>query len=219
MIPVLKFIHPHVRYYLIVTLLSLITGGILLLLVSKVEGHLFVNSLHTSFLDFFFTYYTHVGGGTFVVVATIAISLLVWKRFGAAILVLGLTNLLFVAAITQSLKHLIFSDALRPVAFIGRKFLHTVPDVELHTSNSFPSGHTAAGFAFFAFVALLFGKKWWIQLAFGFAAILVGYSRIYLSQHFLEDAVLGGTLGLACFLFSYAIISNTKFGKSLKEFN
>lgn len=219
MISVLKFIHRHVRYYLIVTLLSLITGGVLLLVSSKIEGHLFINSLHTNFLDFFFTYYTHVGGGTFVVVGTLALSFLFWKRFGPAVLVLGLSNLLLVAIITQSLKQFIFSDALRPVAFIGRKLLYTVPGVELHTSNSFPSGHTAAGFAFFAFVALLFGKKWWIQLGFALAAILVGYSRMYLSQHFLEDAVLGGTIGLICFLLSYAIISSTQFGKSIKEIN
>lgn len=187
--------------------------------VEKVEGHLFVNSMNSPFLDFFFKYYTHVGGGTFVVVGAISLSILFWKRFGPAILALALTNLILVAASTQFLKHLVFSDALRPAAFIGRKFLHTIPEVELHTSNSFPSGHTAAGFAFFAFVAFLFGKKIWAQVLFCFMAILVGYSRIYLSQHFLEDTVLGGTIGLICFMLSYALISNMKFGKVLKEFN
>ncbi len=215
----MKIIHPHVRFYLLTAAVSLMVGCILLMLSGKVEGHLFVNSMHTPFLDFFFTYFTHVGGGTFVVVGSIALSILSWKRFGPSVLALGLFNLILVAGITQSLKHLVFSDALRPVGFIGRKFLHTVPGVELHTSNSFPSGHTAAGFAFFAFVAFLYGKRWWAQVVFALAAILVGYSRIYLSQHFLEDAVFGGTIGIVCFVLSYVSISNLKFGKALKQIN
>lgn len=196
--------------------MSLLAGCTILLLTSKVDAHLSVNSANTPFLDFFFTYYTHVGGGTFVIVGSLIISLIHWKKYGSVVLYLASINLFIVAGITQFLKLVVFSDAARPILFIGRNVLHTAPGVEMHTSNSFPSGHTAAGFAFFAFVAFLYGKNKWIQIICAFAAILVGYSRIYLSQHFLEDTVLGGAIGLCCFIISYQLVRSFKIGKKLQ---
>lgn len=212
----MKFIHPHVRIYLSLTILVLLIGCVLLFLVPKVDGHLFVNSTHTEFLDFFFTYFTHVGGGIFVTLGSVLLTALFWKRFKYSMILLASINLILVAAITQFLKQIIFSDAMRPIKFIGSKILHTAPGVEVHTSNSFPSGHTAAGFAFFALVAFLYGKNKWIQILCAVVAVLIGYSRIYLSQHFLEDTVLGGAIGLGCFLLSYAIVSRFKGGRQLK---
>lgn len=213
----MKFIHPHLRVYFPGAILMLLVGCLLLMTTEKVEGHLFVNSGNTPFFDFFFTYFTHVGGGTFVVIGSIVLSVLFWKRHQLAIAILALLNLVLVAASTQFLKHVIFSDSSRPIQFIGEEFLHTAPGVEMHTSNSFPSGHTAAGFAFFALVAFLYGKNKWIQLSCVLGAVLVGFSRIYLSQHFLEDAVLGGAIGLGCFLLSYTLLKNLKIGNSLKS--
>jgi len=212
-----KRIHPNIRVYLLGTLLVLLAGSILLVSFGKVEGHLFVNRANTPFLDFFFTYYTHVGGGVSVVVGSILLSVLFWKRYQISIFLLATLNLVLVAASTQLLKHLVFDDAARPIQFIGREFLHTAPGVEIHTSNSFPSGHTAAGFAFFAFVSFLYGRKMWVQLLCVLAALLVGFSRIYLSQHFLEDAVFGGSIGLVCFLLSYFIVRKLKVGKSISQ--
>ncbi|MDG1332146.1 MAG: phosphatase PAP2 family protein [Crocinitomicaceae bacterium] len=213
----MKFIHPHLRIYLPGAVFMLLIGCLFLAIVEKVDGHLFVNLGNTPFLDFFFTYFTHVGGGTFVVVGSVALSIIFWKRHQFAVALLGTLNLVLVAASTQFLKHVIFDDASRPIQFIGKEFLHTAPGVEMHTSNSFPSGHTAAGFAFFALVAFLYGKNKWVQFLCVIGAVLVGFSRIYLSQHFLEDAVLGGTMGLACFLLSYTIVKNLKIGKSFSE--
>ncbi|MCJ8288222.1 MAG: phosphatase PAP2 family protein [Crocinitomicaceae bacterium] len=213
----MKFIHQHLRIYLPVSIFALLIGCLFLIFTAKVDGHLFVNSTHTPVLDFFFTYFTHVGGGTFVVIGSLILSIIFWNRHRFAIVLMATINLLLVAGISQFLKHIVFSDASRPIQFIGRKLLHTAPGVEMHTSNSFPSGHTAAGFAFFALVALLYGKNKWVQFFCAIAAILVGYSRIYLSQHFLEDAVLGGIVGLGCFYISYTIVKNLGIGKSLKS--
>lgn len=213
----MKVIHPHIRLYIIGAIVALLTGCVFLMIEGKVDGHLYVNSFHTPLFDFFFKYYTHVGGGTFVILGSIALAVLFWKKYRYGIVLLALFNLILVAASTQFLKQIIFSEAFRPSKFIGREFLHLVPGVEMHTNNSFPSGHTAAGFAFFALVAFLFGRKKWIQLLCVIGAVLVGISRIYLSQHFLEDAVLGGVIGLACFVISYAIVRSLKAGKALNE--
>ncbi len=202
----MNIIPKNVRIYFAIALVAILSGCYFLMVSEKVEGHLFVNARHAPFFDFFFTYFTHVGGGTFVIVGSILLSILFWKKYRFGIVVLSSINLLLVAGVTQFLKHFIYADATRPIEFIVSKLLHTAPGVEMHTSNSFPSGHTAAGFAFFALVSFLYGKNKWIQLICAGAAILVGFSRIYLSQHFLEDTVLGGSIGLLCFLVSYWLV-------------
>lgn len=74
--------------------------------------------------------------------------------------------------------------------------LHQIPGVSLHSGfTSLPSGHTMAAFAFFSLVAFATPKKSWTALACLLAASLVGISRIYLSQHFEEDVLLGSVLG------------------------
>lgn len=213
----MKVLIRELRVYLLVAITAILVGSIMLFLANKVDGHLVVNSTHSPLQDFIFTYLTHLGGGTFVIVGSLVLSIAYWKRYQASLLVLGIINLVLVAGVTQIMKQLIFYDALRPVAFIGKKWLHTAPGVEMNLYNSFPSGHTAAAFAFFAFVAYIYRKNYTAQFICGIIAILIGYSRIYLSQHFLEDAVLGGTIGLFCFVLSYVITTSLSLGKPLKK--
>lgn len=201
--------------YLICSALALITATIVLLATDKIGAHLSINASHTPLQDFLFTYITHVGGGTFVVVGTFILSVIYWTRYQASLLLFGLTNLLLVVTTTQFLKLVIFADALRPTAFITENVLHTAPGVEMHTYNSFPSGHTAAGFAFFGFVAFIYRSNKLAQFLCAVMAMLIGYSRIYLSQHFLEDAVFGGTIGLLCFSLSYVLVRALPLGRPL----
>lgn len=71
-----------------------------------------------------------------------------------------------------------------------------VQGVKMHGgSNSFPSGHTMAGFALFIFLTLCSRKGWTFDLLFFALALLVGLSRIYLGQHFLEDVLSGALIG------------------------
>jgi membrane-associated phospholipid phosphatase len=59
--------------------------------------------------------------------------------------------------------------------------------------TSFPSGHTLAAFVLATILAYLRPKY---QLLFLIGAVLVGFSRIYLVQHFLEDILFGSILGV-----------------------
>jgi membrane-associated phospholipid phosphatase len=80
--------------------------------------------------------------------------------------------------------------------------LHLVKGVEILHSFSFPSGHSATAFALFLCLSLITRKKI-MQLLYFILACLIAYSRIYLSQHFLMDAVAGSLIGVFTVLLYY----------------
>ena len=72
--------------------------------------------------------------------------------------------------------------------------------VDVKTSSSFPSAHTAAGLFFYGFLLFVIAdqtkkanKKLLAGLAIGFS-LLMAFSRIYLGAHWFSD-VLGGLVG------------------------
>ncbi|MDG1429072.1 MAG: phosphatase PAP2 family protein [Crocinitomicaceae bacterium] len=198
----MKTVFKRIPIFFILTILMMIVGGVVLFLSSKVGGHLAINATHTPIQDELFYWITYGGDGLFVVAGIVVLSVLLWRKYKLSIVLLSSLNLIIVGGLVAFFKHLIYDDAFRPIQFIGRAKLYLVPDSPINLANSFPSGHTTAAFAFFALVAYLFPNKW-IQSVCVFSAALVGYSRIYLSQHFLEDVVAGAGLGLVCFMLSY----------------
>jgi membrane-associated phospholipid phosphatase len=169
----------------------------------KIQTHLMLNGYHAPFLDAFFRYVTWMGEEFPVYVG---VAFLIWnvnsvwnRRNGLFILLSqGLTCIL-----TQVLKFAFAHP--RPATYfsqMGVDLPETVEGVTLRRAmNSFPSGHTSAAFALFVCMALVTPRKWaplWIT-----AAWAVAYSRIYLSQHFLEDILLGSVIGVvsSCAVF------------------
>ncbi len=157
----------------------------------KKDLHLFLTSVNNIYSDVFFNYATRIGGGLSYFVA---VALLFYKiRSGLYVLVVQLVTLL----LTNSLK-LIFGTP-RPKAFFEENFpdviLHQVDGIRLYLSNGFPSGHTSSAFALMFCLALIFRNKWLSVFCF-LIALLVGYSRIYLSQHFAEDVLFGSFIGV-----------------------
>jgi undecaprenyl-diphosphatase len=65
--------------------------------------------------------------------------------------------------------------------------------------NAFPSGHTAASTAFFATLAL---ACWRIGAPFLVIPLLIAFSRMYVSAHYLSDVVCAALIGL---LSAYAV--------------
>jgi len=91
-------------------------------------------------------------------------------------------------------------DEPRPIKFFSEHFpnihLHQVAGVHLHTSHSFPSGHTITAFAFFLALTY-FTKRPMLHFIYFVFALFVGFSRIYLSQHFALDVLVGSLIGVA----------------------
>ena len=96
-------------------------------------------------------------------------------------------------------------NAPRP---IEAKFfpLRHIQNLEIHHWQSFPSGHTAVAFFCMGLFAISVkniqnSTAWGITCALFAAGI--GYSRIYLGQHFLFDVCTGGTIALLFLQLSF----------------
>lgn len=110
------------------------------------------------------------------------------------------------AAITQTLKHTIYDDVVRPKKFFeGVQELYLVPGVDNHLYNSFPSGHATSAFALFFSLALI-TKSHSLKIMLFVLALFTAYSRIYLSQHFFEDVYAGSLIGIVTTITVFYII-------------
>ena len=164
------------------------------LAMGKVEGHVAINQWTSPSFDPLFLAVTRVGEGWVFGIGFIYF-LFHSFRDAASVALCGLL-VLFGSAL---LKHYVFPDALRPLAFFEDDRLRLVDGLRMHRFHSFPSGHALASLASLSIVSLCMNKRifgWTLAIL----ALLAAFSRVYLSQHFMEDIVAGAWIG--CF-FSY----------------
>lgn len=171
-----------------------------LILLGKTESHLWLVSLNTAETEKAFRILTLLGEG--------------WL-FGLALVFVFLKNrrwllpflfswLLSVTSV-QGLKKLVFTDCPRPAAvFQDAMEWKPVEGVEYRYQESFPSGHTADAFAVCFALAILSGSAFYSVLLF-FLAFAVGMSRIFLSQHFLQDVLGGSFIAILCTLLLFVL--------------
>jgi membrane-associated phospholipid phosphatase len=160
-----------------------------------------MNANHTEFGDFFFRFWTEFGGGW---LPFVFIGLLLLYRYSYALYLLSAQ---VAGGIVSLIAKRIF-DEPRPLLYFQENFsdiaLPLVEGVRMYKVHSFPSGHTITGFALFFGLALIVKNKW-LKLLFFLMAGLVGYSRVYLSQHFAIDIFVGSAIGIlsawACYPF------------------
>ena len=204
--------------FLLLCTFFIVLGLVVLISGSKEGVHLTINGIHNEVLDIFFKLFTYMGDGAVTAIAVLPIGLLLWTKHKYSPLIIGWGTLLFCGVLAQFMKRVVFPDASRPLKFFGEGILHLVSGVDQHMAHSFPSGHTTTAFGFFAFLAIFFAKdKPFLQGFFAVCAVLIGYSRMYLSQHFLEDVVTGAVLGLIAFLIMLIIKSKMKINQTSGE--
>jgi len=101
------------------------------------------------------------------------------------------------------LKNYICYNYPRPYEVFGDR-LHLIVGEHMRHWHSFPSGHTMSAFAMF-FLMIFFTEKIYLKWIWLLLALLVGMSRIYLSQHFFEDVLGGSMIGFIIAVFAYQL--------------
>lgn len=159
----------------------------------KGELELLINQFHYPSLDLFFKYITHLGDGSLL--AVLLIAMLFYKYYTA---ILVAFSILFQSIIISIFKRGFFKGLERPMAFFDESVsLNFVDGVDVHSANTFPSGHTATGFAIFTLLFIIINNRGIVISTLLFVLpFLVGLSRVYLLQHFVIDAYFGAIFGI-----------------------
>jgi membrane-associated phospholipid phosphatase len=191
------------KYYYLTVLLYVIFGGFLLLSTTKDVVTLWVNKNYDPILDTIILVTNQMGEAWFS--ATVLI--VIWVMKGWRYAVLALICFLLSLGVTMFTKHILFPGELRPVPYfeLREETLRLIEGVVQLQTESFPSGHTSASFSVFTVIAVILPKKRWHWI-FAFLALIVAYSRLYLSQHFITDVYAGMIIGVTVSSLSYFLI-------------
>lgn len=190
-----------------------ILGSIVFFQFGKEGAHQFLNSYHTPYLDLAFKNITHIGHG---LAPILLFHLLLLVRYSWA-LGLGLSSLVM-GVIVQTLKRSVFAGDHRPAMFFPEGGLPSIDGVDLMMHHSFPSGHSATGFCICLMLAF-FAKQKWATYTFTILALLIAFSRVYISQHFIQDTIVGSWIGLMLALAGYIFIVHYAEENPLSKLN
>jgi len=203
---VLQRIKPFFIFYLILLCCCLVIK----LTFTKDEIYFAVNSRHAAFLDDIEPYITDLGNGWTIVVLA---GLLTLYNYRVAFLMV--TTFLVTSLAVQIVKF--FFDAPRPKLYFKDQLgkLYFVKGVDILSHDSFPSGHTLTAFATGVLITYLVKNKSWgiLLVVYG---VMVGFSRMYLSEHFFEDVIGGSVLGVFLAVFWISWIDSKAFLHSPK---
>ena len=90
--------------------------------------------------------------------------------------------------VTQGLKYTINRE--RPYD----KYPLLIHPYQIENDKSFPSGHTSTAFSVATSLSIQY-KKWYVVLPAYAWASSVGYSRLYLGEHYPTDVLAGAAIG------------------------
>ena len=158
-------------------------------------------------MDKLFSLITYLGDGWFCLGVFLLLTLRKW-RYALDFLFIFLIGTIFI----HLGKQILFPDALRPLGYFGNEVIRSIDGVSIHERNSFPSGHSTTAMMCFFFLGIITPNKL-LKLLWILPAVLAGYSRIYLGQHFLEDVLAGFFLGGFATLFWLSISNKRKWPK------
>ena len=196
------------RCFFLSCLFFFLLGAITLMCWSKTELHLIFNNWHTEIGDAIFPILTHIGDG--LAFGAVIIFFLCYRSYYMALV--ALSSFLLSSFLAQFLKRVFFYNALRPKNFFADPdILNFVEGVKVYGNHSFPSGHTTTAFAMFCLLILFTRKKssFWAITSF-LGACIIGFSRIYLQQHFFVDIYVGAILGIVVSTLTYSFYQQSK---------
>lgn len=168
-------------------------------------------------LDEYFSFFSILGSAEVTIAVCLVMMLLAFIRF-KFVPILGWL-VMIPALFGEVLGKLILFHPAPPV-FMHRTILPSnLPQFYIHTNFSYPSGHMMrAVFISTIFVSWILLSKLRIEIKFfaigavSFFLFMMGFTRIYLGEHWLSD-VLGGALwGMASGFFASVLILPSKRG-------
>jgi membrane-associated phospholipid phosphatase len=201
----IKDVLQRIRLFFILYLILLCCCLIVKLVFTKEEIYFAVNGRYSDWADLVAPYFTDIGNGW----TTVAISvILVLFNYRKAFLLASVYA--FTSLTAQIIKHIVKAD--RPKLFFYDQVnrIHFVKGMYIDLHDSFPSGHTVTAFSTALLISYFLKNKNWSVLLF-MVAVMVGYSRMYLSEHFFEDVVAGSVLGVFLTIFWIRFIDSRKF--------
>ena len=186
----IKDILYRVRFFFISYRILIAACLIIKLQFSKEQIFFAVNAIHNTTGDIMMPYITMLGEGLTIVILSLIIALYSYRKGFLLLTSYGVTALL-----AQAIKHLV--KAPRPKLYFADQLnkIYFVKGVEIFSYNSFPSGHTVTAFSAGVALTYLVKNKYWGAVFF-ILAVAIGYSRMYLSEHFFEDVTAGSVLGI-----------------------
>ena len=201
----IKDVLQRIRPFFIPYLVLLVACLVIKLLYTKDEIYFAVNTRYSDFGDLIAPYLTDLGNGWTVVILS---AILLLFNYRAAFL---LASSYAITSISAQIVKFMFA-APRPKLYFEKQIshLHFVKGVEMLSLHSFPSGHTQTAFSAGVVITYLIKNKNWGVLLLILASF-IGFSRMYLSEHFFEDVVAGSILGAFLTIFWLSFIENKKF--------
>jgi membrane-associated phospholipid phosphatase len=196
----MKHWSPAIKAFLGIFIFYEVAGWLFVSTFERLDQLLLINGSHSDFADIAFQALTSIAE-----VVLPILFLIYLFRFKKEYALPYVYSYALSTGLIQFLKHWVFTDALRPLAYFASSGLkwHMIPGLLISEFNSMPSGHTGAAFFMFFWVAVLL-RRWHWGLIAGFLAIGVAYSRVYLFQHFPIDTLVGAFIGVgASALFYY----------------
>lgn len=165
-------------------------------------------NLHTPLFDRVMPFITMLGEYGFI-----------WIIFGLLLLIRRDTRRFGIICFAALLLNFLLGEIILKNLISRPRPFTLLPEITLlippPSSFSFPSGHTASSFT--AAVAICFYDKRYGVAAL-ILALLIAFSRLYLSVHYPTDIIAGILLGVACAFaarWGYASFLEKKLGKKL----
>jgi membrane-associated phospholipid phosphatase len=182
--------YQHFRTAIVFSLVVASVLAVFIAIYGKNESFLMINGHYSVQADYFFNWVTLLGEWISWV-PLFAYALFYQRRFLIAVVV----ALLVCTLLIRLGKNVIFEGQPRPLRLL-QDAARGVPLLKHNRYvDSFPSGHTSTAFTTAMLLAYAVRRRW-APYFFILVAFLVGYSRVYLAQHFVTDVLAGIIVGV-----------------------
>lgn len=209
-----KHMEKQFRIAVIFSLSIVLAVFVFLLVYGKQDSFIIINGYHNSSLDLFFQYVTYFGHGLIYIPIVLYCSV-----YNRKYLVPIAAGVIICFLLTHFFKRVVFPDELRPISLeVEKRVIHKIEGILVYREYSFPSGHTSTAFSMALLLVVIMKRRIWC-FVLPLIAFLVGYSRVYLSQHFVTDVCAGMAIGIITAYLSLLVYKSYLKRVTAKQLN